>query len=252
MCIRDSVELVLGDDEARGGGVILLAGVTRGDDAAFERAQFAQCFHRRIGAVHSIVLGGFSPDSLKDRILDATCNLVITSDEGMRGGRKVPMKANIDKALLSTPSVQNTVVVRRTGGNVAWQEGRDVWYHDLMAQASADCPVSYTHLDVYKRQGDGSPIYPGHCRSGVRDPDRPQAMRLRVDDTPITFHDAIQGDYGQNLSGEVGDFVIRRADGCFAYQLAVVIDDADQGITQVVRGGDLLDSTLRQLSLIHI
>ena len=97
----------------------------------------------RIGAVHSIVFGGFSPDSLKDRILDATCNLVITSDEGMRGGRKVPMKANIDKALLSTPSVQNTVVVRRTGGNVAWQEGRDVWYHDLMAQASADCPPEH-------------------------------------------------------------------------------------------------------------
>ena len=94
----------------------------------------------RIGAIHSIVFGGFSPDSLKDRILDATCNLVITSDEGMRGGRKVPMKANIDKALLSTPSVQKTVVVKRTGGNVAWVEGRDVWYHDLMAQASADCP----------------------------------------------------------------------------------------------------------------
>ncbi|MDS4019746.1 MAG: acetate--CoA ligase [Candidatus Competibacter sp.] len=94
----------------------------------------------RIGAIHSIVFGGFSPDSLKDRILDATCNLVITSDEGMRGGRKVPMKANIDKALLSTPSVQKTVVVKRTGGNVAWVEGRDLWYHDLMAQASADCP----------------------------------------------------------------------------------------------------------------
>ena len=95
----------------------------------------------RIGAVHSIVFGGFSPDSLKDRILDATCNLVITSDEGMRGGRKVPMKANIDKALLSTPSVNNTVVIKRTGGNVAWQEGRDVWYHELMATASADCPA---------------------------------------------------------------------------------------------------------------
>jgi acetyl-CoA synthetase len=100
----------------------------------------------RIGAVHSIVFGGFSPDSLKDRIIDATCNLVITSDEGMRGGRKVPMKANIDKALLSTPTVKNTVVVKRTGGNVAWQEGRDVWYHDLMAKASADCPPE--HMDA--------------------------------------------------------------------------------------------------------
>ncbi len=94
----------------------------------------------RIGAIHSIVFGGFSPDSLKDRIIDATCTVVITSDEGLRGGRKVPMKANIDKAVLSTPSVQKTVVVKRTGGNVAWVEGRDVWYHELMAKASADCP----------------------------------------------------------------------------------------------------------------
>jgi len=95
----------------------------------------------RIGAIHSIVFGGFSPDSLKDRIIDATCNVVITSDEGLRGGRKVPMKANADKALQSTPSVKKMVVVKRTGGNVAWVEGRDVWYHDLMAKASADCPA---------------------------------------------------------------------------------------------------------------
>ncbi|MDS4028401.1 MAG: AMP-binding protein, partial [Candidatus Contendobacter sp.] len=94
----------------------------------------------RIGAIHSIVFGGFSPDSLKDRIIDATCSVVVTSDEGLRGGRKVPMKANADKALQSTPSVQKMVVVKRTGGNVAWTEGRDVWYHDLMANASADCP----------------------------------------------------------------------------------------------------------------
>jgi acetyl-CoA synthetase len=94
----------------------------------------------RIGAVHSIVFGGFSPDSLKDRIIDAECNVVVTSDEGMRGGRKVPMKANADKALQSTPSVKKMVVVKRTGGNIAWEAGRDVWYHDVMATASADCP----------------------------------------------------------------------------------------------------------------
>ncbi len=100
----------------------------------------------RIGAVHSIVFGGFSPDSLKDRIIDAECNVVITSDEGLRGGRQVPMKANADKALQSTPSVQKMVVVKRTGGNVAWVEGRDVWYHDVMATASADCPPE--HMDA--------------------------------------------------------------------------------------------------------
>ena len=94
----------------------------------------------RIGAVHSIVFGGFSPDSLKDRIIDAECNVVVTSDEGLRGGRQVPMKANADKALQSTPSVQKMVVVKRTGGNISWVEGRDVWYHEVMATASADCP----------------------------------------------------------------------------------------------------------------
>jgi acetyl-CoA synthetase len=100
----------------------------------------------RIGAVHSIVFGGFSPDSLKDRIIDAEAKLVVTSDEGLRGGRQVPMKANADKALLSTPSVQKMVVVKRTGGRVAWTEGRDVWYEELMAKASADCPPE--HMDA--------------------------------------------------------------------------------------------------------
>ncbi|MCC7219697.1 MAG: acetate--CoA ligase [Candidatus Contendobacter sp.] len=125
----------------------------------------------RIGAIHSIVFGGFSPDSLKDRILDATCNLVITSDEGMRGGRKVPMKANIDKALLSTPSVQNTVVVKRTGGNIAWTEGRDVWYHDLMAQASADCPPEHMEAEdplfiLYTSGSTGKPKGVLHTTGG--------------------------------------------------------------------------------------
>jgi len=100
----------------------------------------------RIGAVHSIVFGGFSPDSLKDRIIDAECKVVITSDEGLRGGRQVPMKVNADKALQSTPTVQKMVVVKRTGGNVSWTDGRDVWYHDVMATASADCPSE--HMDA--------------------------------------------------------------------------------------------------------
>jgi acetyl-CoA synthetase len=94
----------------------------------------------RIGAIHSIVFGGFSPESLKDRINDSTCSVVVTADEGLRGGRPVPLKVNTDKALESTPSIQKVVVVKRTGGKIAWTEGRDVWYHDLMAQAPADCP----------------------------------------------------------------------------------------------------------------
>jgi acetyl-CoA synthetase len=93
----------------------------------------------RIGAIHSIVFGGFSPDSLGGRINDCDSNLVITSDEGVRGGRPIPLKANTDAALENCPSVQTCVVVKHTGGNIAWN-GRDVWYHELMDKASADCP----------------------------------------------------------------------------------------------------------------
>ena len=94
----------------------------------------------RIGAIHSVVFGGFSPDSLSGRIQDCDSNLVITSDEGLRGGRPVPLKTNTDEALETCPSVKNCIVVKRTGGKIAWTEGRDLWYEDLMAKASADCP----------------------------------------------------------------------------------------------------------------
>jgi acetyl-CoA synthetase len=93
----------------------------------------------RIGAVHSVVFGGFSPTSLKDRILDSDCRVVITADEGTRGGRAVPLKANTDEALESCPDVHTVIVVRRTGGKVPWNDGRDVWYHEAMKDASPDC-----------------------------------------------------------------------------------------------------------------
>ncbi|HRK94850.1 MAG TPA: acetate--CoA ligase [Rhodospirillales bacterium] len=94
----------------------------------------------RVGAIHSIVFGGFSPDALANRIQDCDSTLVITSDEGLRGGRKVPLKANVDQALKSCPTVKTCVVVKHTGGDIQWSEGRDVWYEELMAKASADCP----------------------------------------------------------------------------------------------------------------
>jgi acetyl-CoA synthetase len=93
----------------------------------------------RIGAVHSIVFGGFSPDALKDRIQNADCAVLITSDESLRGGRVVPLKANADKAAESCPGLTTMFVVRRTGGAVKWVEGRDVWYHEACEAASADC-----------------------------------------------------------------------------------------------------------------
>ena len=94
----------------------------------------------RIGAVHSVVFGGFSPDSLAGRIQDCSSNIVITADEGLRGGKKVPLKANTDKALKDCPGVTHCVVVKRTGAATGWVDGRDVRYEELVAAASADCP----------------------------------------------------------------------------------------------------------------
>ena len=94
----------------------------------------------RIGAVHSVVFGGFSPDSLANRIQDCASEMLITADEGRRGGRKVPLKANADEALKSCPDVKNVIVVKVTGGNVAMEPGRDHDYTKLCAAASPDCP----------------------------------------------------------------------------------------------------------------
>ncbi|WP_294324907.1 acetate--CoA ligase [uncultured Sphingomonas sp.] len=95
----------------------------------------------RIGAIHSIVFGGFSPDSLANRLVDCDSRLVITADEGCRGGKRIPLKANVDKALEHAPGVDTVIVIRRSGGTVPMVEGRDFWLHDLLADASPDCPA---------------------------------------------------------------------------------------------------------------
>jgi acetyl-CoA synthetase len=102
-------------------------------------AAYAMLACARIGAVHSVVFGGFSPDALQGRILDSDCQVVITADEGVRGGRSVPLKVNADKALEGCPDVHTCVVVQRTGNDVAWTEGRDIWYGEATANASAVC-----------------------------------------------------------------------------------------------------------------
>ncbi|WP_428603787.1 acetate--CoA ligase [Sedimenticola sp.] len=119
-------------------------GVKKGDRVCIYmpmilEASVAMLACTRIGAVHSIVFGGFSPDALSSRILDSDCQTLITSDESVRGGKNVPLKANADIALEDCPNVHTCVVVKRTGGNVAWTEGRDIYYHDAMANASAEC-----------------------------------------------------------------------------------------------------------------
>ena len=103
-------------------------------------AAYAMLACARIGAIHSVVFGGFSPESLKDRILDADCRIVITSDEAIRGGKKIPLKMNVDTALLDCPDVTNCLVIRRTKGDIGWVEGRDKDYDEMFAEASNECP----------------------------------------------------------------------------------------------------------------
>jgi acetyl-CoA synthetase len=125
----------------------------------------------RIGAVHSVVFGGFSPDSLAGRILDCDSSLVITADEGLRGGRKVPLKANTDEALKKCPGVRAVVVVRRTGGQINWVDGRDHWYHEVCGKAAKDCPPTEMNAEdplfiLYTSGSTGKPKGVLHTTGG--------------------------------------------------------------------------------------
>ncbi len=124
--------------------VLKARGVKKGDRVCIympmiPEATYAMLACARIGAIHSVVFGGFSPDSIKDRILDSDCRVVVTTDEGVRGGKRIPMKANTDKALASCPNVHTVVVVRHTGGAVDWHAERDVWLHEMATTVDADC-----------------------------------------------------------------------------------------------------------------
>lgn len=100
----------------------------------------------RIGAVHSVVFAGFSPDSLADRMLDGNSRIVLTADQGLRGGKRVPLKSNTDKALERCPDVDVVIVVKHTEGDIEWTDGRDYWYHEETVTVSDDCPVE--HMDA--------------------------------------------------------------------------------------------------------
>ncbi|WP_137820401.1 acetate--CoA ligase [Pseudomonas sp. 2FG] len=125
--------------------VLKSRGVQKGDRVCIympmvPEAAYAMLACARIGAVHSVVFGGFSPDALRDRILDADCRTVITADEGVRGGKYIGLKNNVDKALLSCPDVSTVIVVERTQGEIGWVAGRDLWYHQALHGTSDDCP----------------------------------------------------------------------------------------------------------------
>lgn len=134
----------LHDQVCRLGNALRERGVKKGDRVCIympmiPEAAYAMLACTRIGAIHSIVFGGFSPEALKDRIQDAECQVVITSDEGLRGGKRVPLKKNADLALAQCPGVHTCIVVKRTGGDVAWDEKRDFWYEDLVGRQANDC-----------------------------------------------------------------------------------------------------------------
>ncbi|MCH8507133.1 MAG: acetate--CoA ligase, partial [Ectothiorhodospiraceae bacterium] len=121
-------------------------GVKKGDRVCIylpmiPEAAVAMLACARIGAIHSVVFGGFSPQALQDRVLNSDCQVVVTADESVRGGRSFPLKTNADQALKQCPNVRTVFVVQRTGGKIDWNDGRDVWYHEAVQKVSADCPA---------------------------------------------------------------------------------------------------------------
>ena len=151
-------------------------GVKKGDRVTIympmiPETTYAMLACARIGAIHSVVFGGFSPDSLAGRIEDCRSNFVITADEGVRAGRKVPLKANTDAAIKDIDHVDNVLVVRHTGGDIDWVEGRDVWYHEACAAASPDCPAEEMNAEdplfiLYTSGSTGKPKGVLHTTGG--------------------------------------------------------------------------------------
>ena len=151
-------------------------GVGKGDRVCIympmvPEAAYAMLACARIGAIHSVVFGGFSPQSLQDRILDSDCQTVITADEGVRGGKQIPLKANTDEALANCPNVHTVITVKRTGGDVAWQAGRDVWYDELVADqattAEAEVMAAEDPLFILYTSGStGKPKGVQHSTAG--------------------------------------------------------------------------------------
>ncbi len=151
-------------------------GITKGDVVTIympmiPEAAIAMLACARIGAIHSVVFGGFSPDSLAGRIQDCDSNCLITSDEGVRGGKTIPLKANTDSALAGCPTIETCIVFKRTGGTIDWNEDRDVWWHDLVDNQPADCPAEVMDAEdplfiLYTSGSTGKPKGVMHTTGG--------------------------------------------------------------------------------------
>jgi acetyl-CoA synthetase len=156
--------------------VLKAHGVKKGDRVTIympmiPEAAYAMLACARIGAVHSVVFGGFSPDSLAGRIIDCDSRIVITADEGVRGGKAIPLKANTDVALTKCPDVSTVIVVRRTGRHQLMRKGRDVWYHEEAAKVTADCPAEPMNAEdplfiLYTSGSTGKPKGVLHTTAG--------------------------------------------------------------------------------------
>jgi len=167
----------LHDEVCRLANVLKTHGVKKGDTVTIylpmiPEAAYAMLACARIGAVHSVVFGGFSPDSLAGRIADCRSKLLITADEGRRGGRTTPLKAHADEAVEKTGGIVETMlVIRHTGGAVAWEDGRDVWYHEATAQAATECPYAEMNAEdplfiLYTSGSTGTPKGVVHTTAG--------------------------------------------------------------------------------------